>query len=183
MLGIVAFACHECVVFLAASSGRPMFRVAAFRYLLLLIALAAFARALPGIFDRLNNLVPSRRTPASAYVPAEDLPLSHMLGGQHPQRPFPSGKSLADVEMWRKHVIEALRDQTGLVAELAHPVPWKILSSERIGGVRRSLVTFTSWDGTEIPAYVHDPDGGARKAAVLVLAGHGHGISATAGLL
>jgi dienelactone hydrolase len=182
-LAIAALACHEYVVFSAWSGRRPRFRVSALRYSLLLIALAAIANADPRILARVNDLVPSRGTPASAFVAAGDTAFSNALARQHPQWPFPSGQSSAAVERWRHRVVEALRDQTGVVADVAPSVPLKVVSSERVGSVRRSLVTFTSWDGTAIPAYVHDPDGGARKAAVLVVAGHGSGITATAGLV
>jgi dienelactone hydrolase len=182
-LAVAALACHEYIVSSAGPGRRPRFRVSALRYSLLVIALAATAIAGPRILARLNDLVPARGTPASAFVAAGDRAFANALARQHPQWPFPSGQSSAAVETWRHRVIESLRDQAGVVADVAPSVPLKVVTSEMVGSVRRSLVTFTSWDGTTIPAYVHDPDGRATKAAVLVVAGHGSGITATAGLV
>jgi dienelactone hydrolase len=54
--------------------------------------------------------------------------------------------------------------------------------TEQVGGVSRTLITFTSWDGTRIPAYVHEPSAGDRFAGILVVPGHGAGIRSTAGI-
>ena len=79
----------------------------------------------------------------------------------------------------------ALREQQDL--DLSHggaapPVPTEVLSTESVGPIRRTLIRYTSWDGTRIPAYVLDP-GGTSTAAVLVVPGHGVGIGATAGFV
>jgi len=182
-LAVAALACHEWLVTIPGSSRSRKFHMT-LRYLLLLVALAGSAKAGPAILARLDGLVPTGGSPVSPFVAQGDTSFTEALSRQRPEWPFPSGQSSGAVEMWRGQVIQALRDQTGLVADVQAPAPVKILRSEMVGDVRRSLVTFTSWDGTAIPAYVHEPTGGVSpRAAVLVLAGHGGGIAATAGLV
>jgi dienelactone hydrolase len=88
--------------------------------------------------------------------------------------------------MWRSRTIAELRASLDFdVAESAFPVDLSILNEEELpDGVLRSFVSFRSFDGTSIPAFLLQPAGanGSRPAA-LVIPGHGRGIRGAAGLL
>ena len=106
------------------------------------------------------------------------------LAAQRPQHPFPSGAADA-VSSWQEHIRAVLRDEQDLEltrGEAGVAVPTDVLRTESVGTIRRTLIRYTSWDGTRIPAYVLAPDG-VPKGAVLVVPGHGVGIGATAGLV
>jgi dienelactone hydrolase len=88
-----------------------------------------------------------------------------------------------DVRAWQVHVSDTLRGLAQLPPEVPADVAFRLLSSEDVGTVRRKFVSFESFDGTRIPAFVHEPLAGAAHAAVLVIPGHGSGIRATAGIV
>lgn len=179
LLGLAAFTFHEYVVGSGRFAGIPS-RIG--RYLLLLIVCLSVVAAAPAFRERVNGLISPRQAAPAPFVPAGDTFLTDALARQHPEHAFPLGAPSSAVESWRQHVLDALHQRAGLVADTPPSVPITILSADAVGDVRRTLVQFVSWDGTAIPAYIHEPTGPRRKGAVLVIAGHGRGIRSTAGL-
>jgi dienelactone hydrolase len=153
------------------------------RLVLLLCALGAMAVAGPFLRDRLSPWLDDGRVPVAVpFDPAGDPLGSKALATQRPEQPFPSGGDAAAVSSWQQSVREALRARQDLdLGRGAPETPAEVLSTDSVGSIRRTLVRFTSWDGTRVPAYVLDPGGPEKKAGVLVVPGHGLGIRATAG--
>jgi dienelactone hydrolase len=155
------------------------------RLVLLLGALAAMVVAGPLIRARLSPWLDDEGVALSIpFDPAGDPLGSKALAAQRPAHPFPSGGDAAAIASWQDSVRQELHERqdldfTGGVPE----APPEVLSTDVVGSVRRTLVRFTSWDGTRVPAYVLDPGGPARKAGVLLVPGHGLGIRATAGFV
>jgi dienelactone hydrolase len=152
---------------------------------LLLVAVAAFAaRAqLPARVEALVEPWLKRTPPPVAFDSLGDPLFTGALAAQTPERPFPSGGSREAVEEWQRHVIDRLRERTELSPASDGAVPVDVVSTEQVGDVQRTLLTFETWDGSRIPAYVHEPVEGRGGAAVLVVPGHGDGIRGTAGLV
>ena len=182
-IAIVALAAHEYFVSCVRLNRLGRFGGFIFRHLLLAVVLLSAWNVGPAIVEQARNLTPSRQTPPLSFVADGDASFTDALARQQPKWPFPSGRPAAEVEAWRRRIVQALRDDAGVALDVPESVPLKVLNSEMVGDIRRSLVTFTSWDGTTIPAYIHAQDGSSPKAAVLVIAGHGDGIVATAGLV
>jgi dienelactone hydrolase len=182
-LGAGALAAHELVIQLSARHKLPGLPARALRCALLLTTLVATTYAGPAVLARLSELAPAPPVGNSnpSFVPVGDTFRIDALNSQQPQRPFAVGQP-AEVTAWRQGVLDALRDQSGITADATTDVPATVVQTQMVGGIKRSLVTFRSWDGALIPAYVHEPQGGGPKAAVLVVAGHGLGIAGTAGL-
>jgi dienelactone hydrolase len=182
LFAAVAVVLHAALMRRQGGIGR-----AVVRWVLLAAALVATSVAGPAIRARLSPwLDASPVAPAVAFDPSGDPLRSKALATQHPEHPFPSGGDAAAVASWQASVRQTLRDRQDLDLDLdlgAAAMPPEVLSSDFVGPIRRTLVRFTSWDGTRIPAYVLDPGGSARKAGVLVVPGHGLGIAATAGFV
>jgi dienelactone hydrolase len=150
--------------------------------LLALVAVAVAFGARAPLATRLQSALDAWHEPAAAFDAGGDPVLRTALSSQHPDRPYPKTGSAEDVHAWQTHVLQTLRERAHWPSQGPAKVAHHVLSSEDIGGVRRTLVAFESWDGTRIPAYVHAPIGGGSRGAVLVIPGHGDGIRATAGL-
>jgi dienelactone hydrolase len=178
LIGLIA--AHE---FLSARIGRfrhTWFRRAA---LLAVVGAAALAGDQAGVLERWAQA--SRREPLPDGVPfatAGDPLLSKRLGAQAPARPFPTAASADVVDAWRRQTLEEIRNRTGFIQPTQSVEP-TIVSTEMVGAVRRSLITFAAEDGTRIPAYVHEPAAGKPHRGVLVIPGHGSGVRSTAGLV
>jgi dienelactone hydrolase len=177
---LCAFALHE---YLASRSGTT--RQNLLRRGLLLLLLSSIVMAAPSITTRIAGLL--RASPSTGPFDATGDPLRlNALAAQRPDSPFPAGASREAVEAWQRQTLAQLetRADLGFARQAgSSPVPVTTDGSEMVGSIRRTLIHFTSWDGTRIPAYVLDPGGSAGKAAVLVVPGHGPGIAATAGLV
>jgi dienelactone hydrolase len=107
--------------------------------------------------------------------------LSGILETQRPERPFPQSGDAEAVRAWQASIAAMIR----LKAEFASPpatVATRVIETADLGDIERTFLEFTSWDGTRIPAFVHQPKGGSERAAILVIPGHGRGIRATAGI-
>jgi dienelactone hydrolase len=185
---VITFACalasHEYLVARRGSSGAR--RPAALRRGLLLVLLLSTVVAGPKIQARIATLWRSSSAPPSSFDPVGDPLRVHALAAQQPEHPFPANPTRDAIDGWRRATIATLETRADLV--VAHDagsesVPVSIVRSEMIGTVRRTLIRFTGFDGTRIPAYVLDPGGTTAKGAVLVVPGHGPGIAATAGLI
>jgi hypothetical protein len=123
----------------------------------------------------------SDRRPAAVVLSGDPF-LRRALEGQRPERPFPLGGSREEALAWQAHITEGLRIRADFVSSTQRLVATKVLETEDIDGIRRTLLEFMSFDGTRIPAYVHQPTGTAKLGGVLVIPGHGNGIRATAGI-
>lgn len=177
---LVALVLHELLV--RRSPG--MVRAAA-RLILLVFALAAMAVAGPLLRARLSPWLDDDQAPLAVPFDRSGDPLgSKALAAQRPEHPFPSGSDAAAVSLWQERVRQALRERQDLDFNRGEPESAPVVvSTDFVGSVRRTLVRFTSWDGTHVPAYVLDPGGPTPKAGVLVVPGHGLGIRATAGFI
>jgi dienelactone hydrolase len=110
-----------------------------------------------------------------------DSILRGVLDAQRPERPFPGHGDGTAVRMWQESIAAQLR----IKAEFTSPPPavaTRVIETADLGDVQRTFLEFTSWDGTRIPAIVHQPKDGAARAGILVIPGHGRGIRATAGI-
>lgn len=165
--------------------GVPAGRWAALgRRLLLLgavVAAVAFgARA--QLWERLEAALDAGSSDPTVFERSGDSLLLEGLQSQRPDRPFPIDGSADEMRAWQAYVLETLRVRAEVDPAPAPRAAYRMLQTEDVGDVRRTLVEFTSWDGTQIPAYVHAPRGGSGLPAVLVVPGHGEGIRATAGI-
>ena len=107
--------------------------------------------------------------------------LRGVLDLQRPERPFPEQGDVTAVRTWQESIAAQLR----VKAEFTSPPPTvatRVVETAELGDVRRTFLEFTSWDGTRIPAIIHQPKDGVERAAILVIPGHGRGIRATAGI-
>ena len=158
---------------------------AAVRWALLGFVLVTAAVAGPALRLQVAALLNDpAMVPTVPFDSAGDPLGAKALAAQRPQHPFPSGAADA-VSSWQEHIRAVLRDEQDLEltrGESVLSVPTDVLRTESVGTIRRTLIRYTSWDGTRIPAYVLAPDG-VPKGAVLVVPGHGVGIGATAGLV
>jgi dienelactone hydrolase len=184
----ITFACalalHEYVAARRGSSGAPWLN--ALRWGLLLVLLVSTVVVGPKIQTRIATLWQSAFEAPPSLDPAGDPLRLHALAAQRPDHPFPANPTRDAIDDWRRETRAALQLRADLaVANDAgsESVPVSVVQSETIGTVRRTLIRFTSWDGTRIPAYVLDPGGAAAKGAVLVVPGHGPGIAGPAGLV
>ena len=141
------------------------------------VTLGARIDVLAGVRSALNVW---RTEPARAY-PSRDLLFRDTLEAQQPERPFPMNGTVEDVRAWQTQISELLRTRADF-SSVPSSVSFHELESEDIGDVRRTLLEFSSWDGTRIPAYVHRPNRPGKLPAVLVIPGHGRGIRATSGI-
>ena len=165
---------------------RPAGRVrAAARLVVLFCALVAMAVAGPLLRARLAPWLDDDGVAlAIPFDPAGDPLGSKALAAQRPAHPFPSGGDAAAIASWQDSVRQALHERQDLdFTRGVRETPPEVVTSDVVGSVRRTLVRFTSWDGTRVPAYVLDPGGPATKAGVLLVPGHGLGIRATAGFV
>lgn len=176
---VALFAIHEYMV-AGGRTTKPVC-VGARRALLLGLVLVAVALGARAQFTiRTPSLLKaSPADPVAAELSGDPL-LRGTLEAQRPDRPFPVGGSAEDVRSWQSHVAETLRNRSELSGELSS-VSFRVLEQREIDGIRRTLLEFTSWDDTPIPAYVHQPSGATRGGGILVIPGHGRGIRATAG--
>jgi dienelactone hydrolase len=180
LVGALAFFVHE---YLTVRATRQGWSTGYGRRLALLLLVAA-AGMLGAIVRRGNPLDALTSGLVDSTTPDDargDPLLRKALAGQRPERPFPAGGSREDVDVWRAHVLEQLRARIRLDAVPPH-VPHEVVRTEDLGGIRRTLIRFESFDGTLIPAYVHEPAGDGPRGGILVVPGHGQGIRATSGL-
>jgi dienelactone hydrolase len=152
---------------------------------LALVGTLAFAVA----FGARAQLATRVQSAVSAWLPKPasfertgDPFLRRALESQRPELPFPVSGSRQDVASWQTHAVEKLRNLSGHSAPIPATVSLRVVQTEDIGEVRRTLLEFTSWDGTSIPAYVHQPREATNLGGVLVIPGHGTGIRAVAGI-
>jgi dienelactone hydrolase len=183
VVAIAAFAIHE---YLAARRTPGQSRLHYVRAAFLMVLLGSVVMIGPSIQGRVERLWSSRHAPPAPFDRSGDPLRTQALADQQPEYPFPVSGSRDDIAAWRTRTLEALAERVGVGTKpgappTARPVPVTVIGSETVGTIQRTLIRFTSWDGTRIPAYVLDP-GGTRKGAVLVVPGHGPGIVATAGI-
>ncbi len=105
-----------------------------------------------------------------------------------PRNPRPKSADAEGFLAWRNELRTSLLDVFDL-SDIAAPVEVssRILETDELeGNIKRTLLAFKSFDGSELPAFLFVPPGGGPKPAVVVL--HGHvpsydiGISQTGGL-
>ncbi len=176
---VCALALHEYLASRSSTTRQNLLRRG-----LLLLLLSSIVLTAPSMTTRIAGLLRAS-APAAPFDATGDPLRLNALAAQRPDSPFPGGSREA-VEAWQRETLAQLeaRADLGFARQAgAAPVAVTTASSEMVGSIRRTLVHFTSSDGTRIPAYVLDPGGAARKAAVLVVPGHGPGIAATAGLI
>ena len=178
---VVLLALHEVLV-ARFNSGRPASRVVRPVLLLAAVGLAVVFGARTEFLARVRSALQGMRASPVAFEPGGDSLLRHAMEAQQPERPFPIGGTPEAVQSWQAHIVNTLRTRADFVPGASTPVPTRVLQTEELGEVRRTFIEFTSWDGTRIPAYVHQPSGGRSLGGVLVIPGHGSGIRATAGI-
>ena len=153
------------------------------RWSLLGVALAVAVRLGPAVTERLARLTAVQPASPVSFEDRGDPLGLRALATQTPAYPF-DGASVESMAMWRAFVLQQLRSPAHLdlpVGDTRGQPSVEVLNREDTGATRRTLLRFTSWDGTRVPAYVHEPRSGSAKGAVLVIPGHGRGIDATAG--
>lgn len=183
VVAMVAFFLHEGVVTAALVRRLGRRSAAALRYLCLALLLLAVTFAGPAVLARVVSVLAPAEPAVTPFVPRGDRFLAGALVAQRPVFPFPEVPSPGEISRWQTRVLDSLRTDVGIGVEMVPPsVPVRVLGSERVGDLTRTMVVFRTWDGAEIPAYVHGPStaGGARPA-LLVIPGHGAGIVATSG--
>ena len=177
--GLIAL--HEYAIARARRQGRA--GGAAVRRILLGVALlCAMVFGARSDVPLLRGTAALQESGSPPFEGAGDLFLRQTLEAQRPDRPFPEHGTVLDVQSWQEHVRAVLRTRSQLPSVPAQWSPPRKLQSEDLGDVRRILLEFTSWDGTRVPAYLHQPKDAADSPAVLVIPGHGRGIRATAGV-
>jgi hypothetical protein len=184
LAAVVLLLAHEYLAFRRSGQGAawPVFRRGVLVMLLIAVAFFGAGARLPARVDSLLQAWRAAAPPPLAFDASGDPLLARALAAQRPERPFPAGGSREEVLAWQHHVVDRLRARAELPSAPPASVTVDVVSTEMVGDVRRTLLRFTSWDGSRIPAYVHEPAEG-RGGAVLVVPGHGAGIQATGGLV
>lgn len=118
-----------------------------------------------------------------------DPALVYWLENQRPALPRPDYSDAGAFQKWQKSLRDTLHGVFG-ISDIGLPieVAYNIISSTMVDKlVTRIFLTYDSFDGTTIPAYLFLPSTSTSKPAVLVL--HGHvgryfsGVNDTAGLI
>lgn len=179
---VVLLVLHEYVAMKDTAGPSTLVHVRRFLLLLLVLSAIVFGRN-PRVSAEIDAGLEAWRARPLRLDSSGDPFLTRALEDQRPERPFPTGRSQQETEAWQQYVVKALRARIGLDDDLSQTVPVEVLRTEHIEGVRRTLIRFTSWDGTRIPAYVHEPERGNDLAGIVVVPGHGAGIRGTAGII
>jgi dienelactone hydrolase len=180
---VCALALHE---YLATRSVSPAGRSSQLRRAVLMILLASTIVVGPKAQGKLVEWWRSSAEPAIPFDHSGDPLHLVALAAQRPRDPFPVNAPPESLEAWRQRILDQIASHTGLnfaAEDHSASPPLTVVATEMVSGLRRTLIRFTSWDGTQIPAYVLEPQGQGVKGAVLVVPGHGPGITATAGLV
>jgi dienelactone hydrolase len=158
-----------------------------------LILLGSYAEQRWIFFEDLKNnarmLVNGQRlSPAEVYEPKGDPGLIQWVQQQQPDLPRPDLGSAEVLHSWQtdlRRTLLQLFDLTDIA--LPNKVNYHKLSSITLDQtIVRIFLTFQSFDGTSIPAYLFIPPGSEPLPAVIVLHGHikySEGISQTAGII
>ncbi|BCS33189.1 hypothetical protein TBR22_A24160 [Luteitalea sp. TBR-22] len=176
-------AAHE---FLARGSGRGggAWRWARRGVLLLLLVVTAIGADRAGLQARLGHLVSRERETRSPVLDGTGDPfLVRQAEAQVPVHPYPEGRGREAIEAWQRETRDAVRARARFAVAADQPSEVTVVSREAVGDVTRTLVTFRAADGTPLPAFVHEPTRGGRRAGILVVPGHGRGARATAGMV
>ena len=146
-----------------------------------------------------DNLLRAIRGSAKAHTDSSvehfaatgDPALSQLVLEQRPELLRPDFNGSGDLRTWQSALRRTLLLEVFALQEIASPVdvPYKEESSTTVGGnITRTFLTFESFDGTLIPAYLFTPSVQGPAPAILVLHGHvrpdhQEGISQTGGVV
>jgi dienelactone hydrolase len=149
-----------------------------------------------GIRDRaiamVRTVVAARQPePAERFLATGDPSLSRLVAEQHPSMRRPMYQSAEEMRVWQSDLRRMLLSEVFAMPDLAMPIGVQFeeaASAEVGGGITRKFLTFSSFDGTRIPAYLFLPSVSKPAPAILVLHGHvwpdsQEGISQTGGLV
>ena len=175
---------------------RPIFfEFRSLRYCVLTVLFLGIPSILAGVYVEHRFELTKRL--ADTFTDSSPLPndkfdleqnpiLGPLVEAQSPNRPRP--QSAVEFEHWQKDLRQQLRHDVFDFAEIEVPVDvkYQVVSRESIGPlVTRTSITYESFDGTMIPAYLVTPSSEPAKAAILVIPGHVRpdesGIEQTAG--
>ncbi len=182
-----AAAVHEIALRRGSGAARlskrwGLVRVAALAFLLVA---AAELGSLAELHPRLTGLFAARlpAVPEGLLEPAGDVALCRPPAAARPESPFPESGGAAAVASWRAELRERLRRLFGYPAERPPAPAYRVEKRERAGPVERVWLRYESFDGAWIPAILQRPAAPGDRPAVLVIPGHGLGMTAAAGLV
>jgi dienelactone hydrolase len=138
------------------------------------------------LVTRLRN---GRQPPLELSVSEGDPGLIHWLERQRPSLARPDLECREAFQAWQTSLRSRLLELFDM-RDIAAPVEVRtqsIRSTLLAGGITRLFMTFASFDGTKIPAYLFLPPAGVPRPGIIVLHGHveahEQGITQTGGLV
>jgi dienelactone hydrolase len=155
--------------------------------ILALLVFAAGAELQAGYFWWSRLILITEAPPYEDFQVSGDPSLSKLVQTTPIELPRPEISNALALASWQASTRAVLRTDLFGLPERHEPSPsepFRVLSSVDLSdGLRRQFVTFSGFDGTSIPGYLHYTPGAPRRPAILVLSGHGHGVVETAGLM
>jgi len=154
-----------------------------------LIMVGGYCEARWSFFTIVRGLMRHRKTRHTEVLePQGDPGLVAWLEGQRPDLPRPDFGCADGLRSWQRSLRESLLElfdlrDIGTRVEAPARRLRSVLVADRI---ERTFLTFDSFDGTRIPAYLFMPEHSAPRPAIIVLHGHvdgEEGIVQTAGIV
>lgn len=151
---------------------------------------------IPQVKDKLVNVIQALERGAGVPTPeafeiSGDPFLVHWVQSQKPNLPRPDFTSPSGLRKWQDSLHRTLVTEIFKIPDVESPVEvhtQKLSSTMVDSHTTRIFLSYQSFDGTSIPAYLFLPPATGRKPAILVLHGHlgddeGQGITQTAGIV
>jgi dienelactone hydrolase len=157
-----------------------------------LIGLGGYVETRIGLWLKLERRwEQERRPPTESFTASGDPGLVLWSHVQSPQLPRPDLTDFSALQLWQMSLRNVLHRDLFKWSEItpAQTIAHQVMSETMIeGGIKRTFLTYESFDGTRIPVYLLAPPLPGPLPTVIVLHGHlwrddDEGISQTAGII
>jgi dienelactone hydrolase len=157
-----------------------------------LIALGGYVETRLGLWLTLEKeLERGYRPPPEPFIASGDPGLVRWAHAQVPQLPRPNLADSRAFQFWQTSLRGLLRRDLFKLPETTLPqsISYQVMSEKIVeSGIKRTFLTYESFDGTRIPVYLLVPPLPGPRPVVIVLHGHllrddDEGISQTAGMV
>lgn len=156
----------------------------------MLVALGGYVETRFGLWSILAG-EKENRPPTEPFVPSGDPGLVLGARAQPQQLPRPNLADSSAFQLWQMSLRNILRRDLFKWSEITptQTIARQVMSEKMIeGGIKRTFLTYESFDGTRIPAYLLIPPLPGPLPTIIVLHGHlwrndDEGISQTAGIV
>jgi len=140
--------------------------------LFILFTFGALTEYKLGILDQIQSV---RRKPAALPKLPLDLYIGFSDSGRYSDIPIIGSPEPDDYSVWRKDIRDFILGETGIIIPREKQlVDYQLYSEKRVEGIRQQFLVFSSFDGTQIPAYIHSPidHNGLPLPGIVVIPGH-----------